>query len=489
MAELLPKVQRLLKSGLPSEAAPWRTTFFFILAALCALMIFALHTFWNNRIAIAVLYVTVILISVNFCGRKGVIGIALGCAALTVLSFLMSDGPHYTADSIGRSAVSLLAMLITTVLVLRMQGATQRLQNQAHLLDLSHDAIFVRDMSDRITYWNRSAEELYGWSHTDAAGLISQTTLRTEFPMAREKILDQLLHKGRWEGELIQTRKDGTQVIVASRWSLQKDGSGAPETILETDTDITASKRAQDDLARAQAELAHVARIATLGELTTTIAHEVNQPLTGIVINSEACLRWLDRDEPAMDEIRVALKRIVRDGRRAGDVVERLRALSRKGEPQRTPIQINDVVADTLALLQREIKSQDVTLRIDFAQRLPPVKADRVQLQQVLINLVINAIQAMQGAPREGRTLEVRTWRDDGGEVLAAVVDSGCGIANVEAQLFDPFFTTKSDGIGMGLSICRSIIEAHGGRIWPSRNEGAGSTFQFALPPYRSARL
>ena len=177
----------------------------------------------------------------------------------------------------------------------------------------------------------------------------------------------------------------------------------------------------------------------------------------------------------------------MRAGRRAGDVVERLRGLSRKGEPQRLPLQINDLVADTLALLRREMKAQDVTLKVGLARHLPAVKADRVQLQQVLINLLINAMQAMQATPRQGRDLEVRTAvQEDGTEVLVAIIDSGCGIANVEAQLFNPFFTTKSDGIGMGLSICRSIIEAHGGRIWPSRNMNAGSTFQFALPAYES---
>ncbi len=458
-----------------------------MLAALCTLAIFALHTFSNNRIAIAVLYVIVILISVNFSSRRGVFAIALGCAALTVLSFLISDGPHYAADSVWRSGVALLAILITTFLVLRMQSAAERLQNQAHLLDLSHDAIFVRDMADRIAYWNRGAEELYGWRSAETIGRFSLETVGTEFPMAREDVFAELMRTGRWEGELIQTRKDGTRVIVASRWSLQKDANGAPAAILETDTDMTAAKQAQDHLAQAQAELAHVARVATLGELTTTIAHEVNQPLTGIVTNSEACLRWLDRDELAIDEIRETLKRIVRDGRRAGDVVERLRGLSRKGEPQRLPLQINDLVADTLALLRREMKAQDVTLKVGLARHLPAVKADRVQLQQVLINLLINAMQAMHATPRQGRDLEVRTAvQEDGTEVLVAIIDSGCGIANVEAQLFNPFFTTKSDGIGMGLSICRSIIEAHGGRIWPSRNVNAGSTFQFALPAYES---
>ncbi len=337
-------------------------------------------------------------------------------------------------------------------------------------------------MTDNIVYWNRGAEQLYGWSQIGARGQISYQMLQTEFPAMREKIFATILQNGRWEGELVQTRRNGTQAIVASRWSLQKDERGTPTAILQIDTDITASRQAQDTLERAEAELAHVARIATLGELTTTIAHEVNQPLTGIVTNGEACLRWLDRDEIDIDEVTETLKRIVRDGRRAGDVIQRLRTLSRKAEPQRMPIEINDVVADAVSLLQREIDARHVSLKLDLGPHLPTVKADRVQLQQVLINLVMNAIQAMQTSV--ARALEIHTCLD-GNEVLVSIVDSGCGIANVEEQLFHTFFTTKSDGIGMGLSICRSIIEAHGGRIWPSRNPNLGSTFQFTLPSYR----
>ncbi len=482
MTDLPPTELQSLDFDLPSRSARWRAKLSPVLAALCVLAIFALHTYWNNRIAIAVLYVAVVLLAVNFCGRRGVIAVGFGCALLPILSFLISDGPIYSADSIGRSAVSLLAIGITTFLVVQIQAAAQRTQNQARLLDLSHDAILVRGMTDAIIYWNRGAEELYGWSQVDARGQISHQMLETEFPAMREKTFATLLRNGRWEGELVQTRRDGTQAIVASRWSLQKDERGTPTAILQIDTDITASRQAQDTLERAEAELAHVARIATLGELTTTIAHEVNQPLTGIVTNGEACLRWLDRDEIDIDEVTDTLKRIVRDGRRAGDVIQRLRTLSQKAEPQRMPLEINDIVTDAVSLLQREIDARHVSLKLDLLPHLPIVKADRVQLQQVLINLVMNAMQAMQtSAPR---VIEIRTSFEDN-EVLIAIVDSGCGIANVEAQLFHAFFTTKSDGIGMGLSICRSIIEAHGGRIWPSRNEDSGSTFQFTLPVYQ----
>jgi PAS domain S-box-containing protein len=401
---------------------------------------------------------------------------------LTIISFLISDGPNYTADSIGRSCVSLLAIAITAFLAVRMQTAAARLSGQARLLNLTHDAVFVREMTDRVTYWNRGAEELYGWKSGEAAGRSSRSLLRTRFPVTEEKIIADLLRDGRWEGELVHTKRDGTEIIVSSRWSLQTDGRNTPAAILETDTDITASKQAQDRLVRAQAELAHVARVATLGELTTTIAHEVNQPLTGIVTNGEACLRWLEGDELQVDEIKKGLNRIVRDGRRAGDVIHRLRTLSKKSPPQRAFLYLNEVVNDALLLLSREFADHRVIVKVELARSLPLVRADRIQVQQVLINLIVNALQAMS-ASSEGAELTILTRVLGSQEVLVAIRDSGCGIAMVEEHLFDPFFTTKSDGIGMGLSICRSIIEAHQGRIWPSRNAGApGSTFQFTLP-------
>lgn len=471
-------------------AIDWRAKVLPSLALLCTLMIFALHTYWNNRIAIGVLYVTVVLLAINFCDRKGVIAIGVGCIVLTIVSFLISDGPNYAADSIGRSGVSLLAIAITTFLAVRIQTATAGISSQARLLNLTHDAILVREMNGRVIYWNRGAEELYGWKSAEAAGRSAQTLLQTRFPAAEEKILADLLRDGRWEGELIHTKRDGTDLNVSSRWSLQTDGRGTPTAILETDTDITVSRQTQDRLARAQAELAHVARVSTLGELTTTLAHEVSQPLTGIVTNGEACLRWLDRDdELQVDEIRKGLNRIVRDGRRAGDVIQRLRTLSKKSAPQRAFLYLNEVVNDTLLLLGREIADHHIGVKVDLARGLPLVRADRIQVQQVLINLIINALQAMTAHSEGPRELTILTRVIESQEVLVAVRDSGSGIATVEEKLFDPFFTTKPDGIGMGLSICRSIIEAHQGRIWPSRNAGAsGSTFQFTLPIEESAR-
>ncbi len=187
MTDLPPIELQSLEFELPARPARWRAKLSPVLAVLCVLAIFALHTYWNNQIAIAVLYVAVVLLAVNFCGRRGVIAIGFGCALLTVLSFLISDGPAYSANSIGRSAVSILAIAITTFLVIQIQAAALRTQNQARLLDLSHDAIFVRGMTDDIIYWNRGAEELYGWKSVDARGQISHRMLETEFPASAKR--------------------------------------------------------------------------------------------------------------------------------------------------------------------------------------------------------------------------------------------------------------------------------------------------------------
>jgi C4-dicarboxylate-specific signal transduction histidine kinase len=250
--------------------------------------------------------------------------------------------------------------------------------------------------------------------------------------------------------------------------------------------DITATTRAQEALQEAQAELTHVTRVTTLGELTASIAHEVNQPLAGIVINGEASLRWLGHKTPDVDEVRHAVERIISDARRASDVIRRIRDLAKKATPEMVPIDVNDIIDDALLLVQRQALNQRVGLQLELESGLPPVLGDRVQLQQVVINLVINGIEAMAHVTARPRWMLVRSHRDEGGQVLVAVQDSGVGIDPENAnRLFNAFYTTKGDGMGMGLSISRSIVEAHGGRIWATNNEGPGATIQFALPAYR----
>jgi C4-dicarboxylate-specific signal transduction histidine kinase len=242
-------------------------------------------------------------------------------------------------------------------------------------------------------------------------------------------------------------------------------------------------QRAEEALQKSQAELAHVTRVMTLGELMASLAHEVNQPLAAVVTNAQACLRWLALEPPRPDEARAAVERIVRDSNRASEVIQRIRALVKKSEPQMAALDINDVIREAISLEQREMLSRQVSLRTELASALPPVLGDRVQLQQVVINLVMNALEAMAPVTDRPRDLLIRSQRDDSNEVIVAVTDSGMGIDSENAErLFNAFFTTKPTGMGMGLSICRSIIATHGGRLWASPNADHGSTFQFTLP-------
>ncbi|QCP53243.1 DUF4118 domain-containing protein [Trinickia violacea] len=247
--------------------------------------------------------------------------------------------------------------------------------------------------------------------------------------------------------------------------------------------DVTAAKRAEAQLQEAQAELAHVTRVTTLGQLSTSIAHELGQPLGSIVTDGEASLRWLDRPQPDLDEVRACVKRMIGDGRRAAEIVQRIRSLAKRATPQKTQLEINDVVRDVVSLINREVSDHRVVLRLKLGSGLPRLLGDRVQLQQVLINLVINGMQAMDDVGDRPRELLIESSQDALGQLVVAVQDSGLGIdADNAGRVFAPFFTTKSQGLGMGLPICRSIIEAHGGEISASNNAKYGATFRFSLP-------
>jgi C4-dicarboxylate-specific signal transduction histidine kinase len=253
--------------------------------------------------------------------------------------------------------------------------------------------------------------------------------------------------------------------------------------------DVTEARQAQEALAEAQAQLAHANRVATLGALAASIAHDVNQPLAAIVANCEANLRWLDRPAPQLDMVREGLEQTIADAERASSVVNRIRALARKDSSEHRLTDLNAVVDEVVRLVQREVAAHQVALRLELAPGLPAVLGDRVQLQQLIINLVINGIQAMAGLEGRPRRLSIRSERDQSGDVRLSVEDSGHGIDPANAnRLFDAFYTTKSGGMGLGLSICRSIVEAHGGRISASNHAGGGARFSFTLPdPARRA--
>ena len=580
-----------------------------VIGVATATGVFVLDIFTPADSAVAVLYVGVVLLSARFLQTRGVVLSSVGLMALTVLSYLLSVHDKSPVIAFSTCVLSLAAIGVTTFLAVQGQSMERVLREQAGLLDLTHDTVFVRDMDDVILYWNRGAEELYGWKKAETVGKTSHQLMRTIFPKPLEQITAELFRTGRWEGELVHTKKDGTQAIVASRWSVQRDERGRPVATLETNNDITerkqaedalrrsdaylaeaqrlsltgsfgwkvssgeifwseetfrifgyertatpslelvmqrthpadidrvrqliglasrdgkdwalehqlqmpdgsiksvdvvaratrdesgrvefvgaimdvsAAKRAEQELRQAQAELAHVARVTALGELTASIAHEVSQPIAAVVTNAEAALRWSGAEPPQLDKVREVLGQIVNDGMRAGDVIHRIRALVKKTPPRMARVDVNEAVLDITTLARGELLRHGVALQTQLATGLPLIEGDRIQLQQVILNLILNAVEAMSGIAEGAREMRVSTAREASNGVLVTVRDFGPGLdPQGMNRLFDAFYTTKPEGLGMGLAICRSIIEAHGGQLWATANEPRGAVFQFTLP-------
>jgi C4-dicarboxylate-specific signal transduction histidine kinase len=247
--------------------------------------------------------------------------------------------------------------------------------------------------------------------------------------------------------------------------------------------EIAEREAAENRLFEAQNEIARIARITTMGELVASIAHELNQPLGSIVMSGDSCLRWLEAKPPNLDEAHQAVEAIIRDGTRASNVLVRTRKLLRRGERLRESLDINEVIREVLSLSDGELRRNGISMRIEMQQNLPPATIDRVLLQQVLLNLIMNAMDAMRRISDRTRVLSIRTEEHASGTITVFVQDSGTGIDSDNlSRIFETFFTTKREGIGMGLTISRSIIEAHGGRLWAVANDGPGSTFCFTLP-------
>ncbi|QQN67381.1 PAS domain S-box protein [Bradyrhizobium diazoefficiens] len=282
-------------------------------------------------------------------------------------------------------------------------------------------------------------------------------------------------------------RKDGSRVPVligSAAFDEQRDQGVA--FVL----DLTERKRAEAEARESEwryrealMELAHANRVTTMGQLTASISHEINQPIAAVVSNAEAGLNWLDAQRPDLERVRQTLGWIISDGIRASEIIGRIRALIKKAPPRTEDLEINEALLEVIALAREEMLKNGVSVRTQLADSLPLVRADRVQLQQVVLNLIINAIEAMSGVSEGARELMIGTGRDALNGVLVSLRDSGPGLDPARLEhIFDAFYTTKSSGMGMGLTICRSIVEAHGGRIWASANEPRGAVFQFLLP-------
>jgi C4-dicarboxylate-specific signal transduction histidine kinase len=291
-----------------------------------------------------------------------------------------------------------------------------------------------------------------------------------------------------WQGtELTGLRKNGKEFPVeVSFGELVQDGhrvfTGFIRDITERKQAEEMRKQAQKAIQSTQAELARVSRLTTMGELAASIAHEVNQPLTAVTNNSNACLRLLANQNLQPDVLRRALEEIVADGTRASAIIARIRAFIKKAPAEKNGLDVNEVIGEVLAMMGHGFEENGILLQSELAEALPPVLGDRVQLQQVLLNLIMNGVEAMTAIIDRPRFLWVQSRIDESGNVLIAVRDSGTGLGLEADRVFDPFFTTKTNGMGMGLSISRSLIEGHGGRLWASPNSPHGAVFSLTLP-------
>jgi PAS domain S-box-containing protein len=351
------------------------------------------------------------------------------------------------------------------------------------LVDANIIGIFISSRKGEIIEANDAFLKMVGYDRVDlAAGNMRLTDLTPlEWRASTARALEGIDTTGAVQPyETEYFHKDGSRVPVligSAAFDEQRDQGVA--FVL----DLTERKRAEEAFRKVQMQLAHANRVATMGQLSASITHEVKQPIGAAVANAQAALRFLARRPPELEEVREALEAIVEAGHRAGEIVDRIRGLIKKAPPRKECLDINAGIREVIELTRGESVKNGISMQADLADGLPLIEGDRVQLQQVILNLIVNAVEAMSGASDGTRELLVSSRKADTGGVLVGVRDSGPGLAPETLQhVFDAFYTTKAGGLGMGLSICRSIIEAHGGRLWASANLPRGASFQFALP-------
>lgn len=449
------------------------------LVVACGILI---NTETQSDLTTTTLYIALLLMAINLLSISAVIVVALFCM-LVLTSMCLYHGGFSRWDSVTDLLRSLTVLAAIIFLALRSKRVSDNLRHKEVYM------VGAQRLTQTACFGFRADLGKMGWSEQAARIL--------EYPAGAPSSVDLFLARTHPDDLPLvlagfdKAARHATLIEVKHRL-LMPDGRikylhmfatplGSFE-YLGALMDVTASKLAEEALCRAQTQLAHVTRVTTLGELAASIAHEVNQPLAAITSSAEACRNWLGHPQPDVYEVRQSLERIIASSNRASEITHRVRALSRKCGPLRQNESLNDIVSETLSLVRYELAHHKITPKIELTAFGGQVSADRVQLQQVIINLIINACQAMDAVSPGERALCIRTRVKDN-EAVLEVADQGPGIpAEVLPQLFTPFFTTKANGLGMGLSICRSIIDFHEGRIWATSTSGQGSSFLFALP-------
>ena len=362
----------------------------------------------------------------------------------------------------------------------------------ASIVENSADFIGITSLTGKALFLNAAGRRMVGLRDGEPILDNIQSYIASE---DRERLTTQILpaveRAGFWDGEIhLRNIRTGQPVPVLQHiFYTRESRTGRPLALATVCRDISERRRAEQAASQAQQELAHAARVLSMGELTTSIAHEINQPLTAIVANGNACRRWIERDVPDLEQARTSLNNIVRDANRASDVIGRIRAFSAKATVSRSSVDVNDVVREVLALTSNEMRREQVALHTRLSSHLPEVIADRVELQQVVLNLVINSIESMRTIAGRPRALLITSGERNASMVEVAVCDNGAGMGDPQlSQIFEAFFTTKPQGMGLGLSISRRIIETHGGKLRAAANPDYGLTLSFTLPADSVAR-